>query len=53
VVLMILDDQHASLMNTAAQEVRARGAYTIVITDNERIVDKKAAHEVPLVVWID
>jgi glucosamine--fructose-6-phosphate aminotransferase (isomerizing) len=45
VVLLILDDQNAGLMNTAAQEVRARGAFTIVITDNEKVVDKKAAHE--------
>jgi glucosamine--fructose-6-phosphate aminotransferase (isomerizing) len=45
VVLLILDDQHAALMNTAVQEVRARGAYTIVITDNERIIDKKAVNE--------
>lgn len=33
-------------MNVAAQEVRARGAYTIVITDNDKIIDKKAADEV-------
>jgi glucosamine--fructose-6-phosphate aminotransferase (isomerizing) len=45
VILMILDDQNAGLMNTAAQEVRARGAYTIVITDNDKVVDKKAANE--------
>jgi glucosamine--fructose-6-phosphate aminotransferase (isomerizing) len=33
VVLIILDDQHAELMRIAAQEVRARGAFTVVITD--------------------
>ena len=46
VILMILDDQHASLMNTAAAEVRARGAYTIIITDNEKMIDRNNAHEV-------
>ena len=45
VVLFILDDQHAGLMNIAAQEVHARGAHTIIITDNEKIVDKKTAHD--------
>eukprot|EP00455_Lapot_gusevi_P042359 TRINITY_DN5010_c0_g2_i4.p1 TRINITY_DN5010_c0_g2~~TRINITY_DN5010_c0_g2_i4.p1 ORF type:complete len:473 (-),score=186.99 TRINITY_DN5010_c0_g2_i4:58-1476(-) len=45
VILMIFDDQHASLMNTAAQEVSARGAHTIIITDNPKIVDRKACHD--------
>lgn len=34
IVLIILDDQHAQLMRIAAEEVRARGAYTIVITNS-------------------
>jgi hypothetical protein len=32
--MIILDDQHAELMRIAASQVRARGAYTVVITDN-------------------
>jgi glucosamine--fructose-6-phosphate aminotransferase (isomerizing) len=34
IILIVLDDEHGHLMKTAAEEVRARGAYTIVITDN-------------------
>ncbi|OQR88761.1 glucosamine-fructose-6-phosphate aminotransferase, isomerizing, partial [Thraustotheca clavata] len=34
IVLIVLDDEHGTLMKTAAEEVRARGAYTIIITDN-------------------
>jgi glucosamine--fructose-6-phosphate aminotransferase (isomerizing) len=41
IIMVILDDQNAALMRTAAEEVRARGAYTIVITDNPAL-----AHEV-------
>lgn len=37
IILFILDDQHAQLMRTAAEEVRARGAYTIVITDRPEL----------------
>ncbi len=33
VILIILDDQHAELMRIAAAQVRARGSYTVVITD--------------------
>lgn len=39
VVLMILDDQHAELMRIAAAEVRARDAYTIVITDKKQLAE--------------
>lgn len=39
VILIILDDAHAHLMRTAAEEVRARGAYTIVITDNMNLAE--------------
>lgn len=34
IIMLILDDQNASFMRTAAEEVRARGAYTIIVTDN-------------------
>lgn len=37
IILLILDDHNASLMRTAAEEVRARGAHTIVITDNRKL----------------
>lgn len=36
VILLILSDKHSALMRTAAEEVRARGARTIVITDDEK-----------------
>lgn len=44
IILLILDDHNAQLMRTAAEEVRARGAYTIVITDNRKLADG-VAHE--------
>jgi len=44
IILIILDDQHAQLMRIAAEEVRARGAYTIVIT-NAPSLAKKIAHD--------
>lgn len=37
VILTIFDDVQANLMQTAAEEVKARGAKTIVITDNENL----------------
>lgn len=37
VFLTILNDKHAQLMRTAAEEVRARGAYTIVVTDEPEL----------------
>ena len=33
IIMLILDDQHAHHMRTAAEEVRARGAKVIIITD--------------------
>ncbi|NBS69550.1 glutamine--fructose-6-phosphate transaminase (isomerizing) [bacterium] len=39
VILIILDDAHAHLMRTAAEEVRARGAHTVVITDNMKLAE--------------
>jgi len=38
VILLIFDDEHAELMKIAAQEVRARGTYNIVITDKPSLV---------------
>jgi len=42
VILLILDDQHAELMKIAAQEVKARGTYNIVITDKPQLVQDVA-----------
>jgi glucosamine--fructose-6-phosphate aminotransferase (isomerizing) len=39
IVLIILDDQHADLMRTAAHEVKARGSYNIVITDKKELAE--------------
>jgi len=39
ILMLILDDANAQLMRTAAEEVRARGAYTIVITDNKKLAE--------------
>ena len=33
VVLIILDDEHANLMKVAAEEIKSRGGYLIIITD--------------------
>jgi len=48
IVLVILDDQHAQLMRVAAEEVRARGAYTIVITNSPHLA-KNIAHDTILI----
>lgn len=37
IVMIILDDQHAHHMRTAAEEVRARGADVIIITDKREL----------------
>jgi glutamine---fructose-6-phosphate transaminase (isomerizing) len=42
VILVILDDEHADLMRTATEEVRARGARTIVITERAELADHVA-----------
>eukprot|EP01133_Synstelium_polycarpum_P011986 gene11986-13997_t len=34
IILIVLDDAHAQLMRIAGEEVKARGAYTIFITNN-------------------
>ena len=48
IILIVLDDEHASHMCTAAEEVRARGAYTIVITDNPSMVEHIADEVIPI-----
>jgi glutamine---fructose-6-phosphate transaminase (isomerizing) len=37
VICIILDDDHGAVMRTAAEEVKARGAKVIVITDNAKL----------------
>lgn len=39
IIAIVLDDEHAQFMKTAVQEVRARGALTIVITDNPKMCE--------------
>ncbi|EGC38088.1 hypothetical protein DICPUDRAFT_149253 [Dictyostelium purpureum] len=45
VILIILDDNHGQLMKVAAEEVKARGAYTIIITNTPSNV-KNIADEI-------
>ncbi len=42
VIMLIFDDQHAKLMCTAAEEVKARGARNIIITDNPKLAEHLA-----------
>lgn len=37
IIMIILDDNHAHHMRTAAEEVRARGAKVIIITDKKEL----------------
>jgi glucosamine--fructose-6-phosphate aminotransferase (isomerizing) len=37
VIMIILDDDHAMHMRTAAEEVKARGARVYIITDNPKL----------------
>jgi len=39
IILLILDDNHARHMRTAAEEVKARGADLIIITDNPSLAE--------------
>merc|ERR1740120_499198 len=39
IVMLVLDDMHAHHMRTACEEVKARGAELIVITDNKKLAD--------------
>lgn len=50
IILLILDDEHAPQMRTAGEEVKARGADVIVITDNPKLAEvRKQLHFV--IVW--
>jgi len=48
VILIVLNDRHAQLMRTAAEEVRARGARTIIITDSAKLAEG-VAHDTILI----
>ncbi len=48
VILIVLNDRHAQLMRTAAEEVKARGARTIIITDNAKLAEG-VAHDTILI----
>lgn len=37
--MLVLDDNHAHHMRTACEEVKARGAELIIITDNKKLAD--------------
>ncbi|CEG48789.1 glutamine-fructose-6-phosphate transaminase [Plasmopara halstedii] len=48
IILIVLDDEHATFMKTAAESVRARGAHTIVITDNPAMCANIADEVIPI-----
>jgi glutamine---fructose-6-phosphate transaminase (isomerizing) len=39
IIMLILDDNHAQHMRTAAEEVKARGAEIIIITDKKKLAE--------------
>lgn len=39
IIMLVLDDEHAHHMRTAAEEVKARGAELIIITDNRKLAE--------------
>lgn len=39
IIMLVLDDMHAHHMRTACEEVKARGAQLIIITDNKKLAD--------------
>ncbi len=40
--MIVLDDKHANKMKTACEEVRARGAYTVIITNKSGLFEEEA-----------
>ncbi|CAI5705601.1 unnamed protein product [Peronospora effusa] len=48
IILIVLDDEHATFMKTAAESVRARGAHTIIITDNPAMCENIADEVIPI-----
>merc|ERR1719145_445403 len=39
IIMLVLDDVHAKPMRTACEEVKARGAEVIIVTDNKKLAD--------------
>merc|ERR1712176_165414 len=39
IIMLVLDDAHAHHMRTACEEVKARGAELIIVTDNKKLAD--------------
>jgi len=39
IIMLVFDDMHAHHMRTACEEVKARGAELIIITDNKKLAD--------------
>ena len=48
VIILILGDENPELMRHTAHQVRASGAYTIVITDDERFAEGVADVAIPI-----
>ena len=48
IILIVLNDEHATFMKTAAESVRARGAHTIIITDNPAMCENIADEVIPI-----
>lgn len=48
VVLFILSDEHRKLMRIAAEEVRARGAKTIIVTDDPKLAEDVADYVITI-----
>jgi len=42
IIMIIIDDQHAQLMRTCAEEVKARNAFVVVITNELKLAGKVA-----------
>ena len=50
IILIILNDEHAKTMRTAAEEVKARGADVIIITDEQTLAKGLTAEENVIVI---
>ena len=48
IILIILDDEHAHQMRTAAEEVKARGAEIYIITDNPKLAEVRFSRFIAL-----
>jgi len=48
IIMIVLDDRHASKMKTAAEEVRARGAIVIIITNKPELFKENEGIIIPV-----